>query len=551
MAYNIHEIRMAPFGLRNFTRPIRTFTLVIACVMAFFLCSAGVSTNNPKKAVQWERWQQSFSTKLTTEAQKVSLVVDFTGPKGKTFRVPAFTDDGKTFHFRAAFPAPGVWQWITICSDQDNFDLHNKKGKVRVKQYQGDNPLYKHGDLKVSDDRRYLTHDDGTPFLWIGDTGWNATFKSTMKEWCDYVDKRVSQGFTVIQISPRGFPLLTTTSFKPDKTIDPFFWQDLEDKIGYANDKGLFVLMVGLGSSWRDLFAENPKNQKFETYIAGRLSSFMVIFSPSFDQLYEAGLNDVAAELKKSTLHLLTQHSGTNYEANLTYRNTPSVDFCGMQSGHHRGNMPRVYNAARTWTLDMWNGSPVKPVINIEAMYDAHGNDNADNWRGKDSRKLGWISWLSGSKGYTYGAGDIPPKVPQGAGAIWKFNKDSTTYDFWRNALDWPSAGEMTVMKNFFKSIEWWRLLPSHELVVNQSDDETLKMVVSETIEKDLLLAYLPDNAVVVLDLKGYSGEMTGKWLNPVNGIYLEIAQPIMASAKVTFTRPDGWEDALLILARQ
>jgi len=372
-----------------------------------------------------------------------------------------------------------------------------------------------------------------------------------MDEWCEYVDTRVGQGFSVIQISPKGFPLLTTTSFLQDKTIDPLFWNDLEDKIAYANDKGVMILMVGLGNGWRDLFAENPKNQKFETYLCGRMASLMVILSPSSDQKYEAELDTVAAKLKKSTLHLVTQHAGTNYEANLTYRNSPSVDFCGMQSGHHNGNLAKAYNAARSWTLDMWKSSPVKPVINIEAMYDGYGNNEGLNWREKDVRKLGWISWMSGSMGYTYGAGDIPPKVKKGAGAVWRFNKDSTAYDFWRKALHWPSAGQMTVMRDFFKSIKWWQLVPSHDLVLNQSVDETLKMVVSQTTDKNLILAYMPDNESIILNLKSYSGKMTGKWLNPLNGKNTEITQPVIPSASVTFSRPDGWEDAFLILTRQ
>jgi len=221
-----------------------------------------VSKDNNEKAVQWERWQQSLSSKAIAENQVVTLNAVFTGPQGKTFTTPAFTDDGKIFRFRAAFPTPGVWHWNTICSDQGNADLHDKRGKVNVKQYKGDNPLYKHGDLKISDDKRYLVHADGTPFLWIGDTGWNATRNSTMEEWREYVDTRVSQGFSVIQISPRGFPLLDITSFRQDGNVDPLFWQELEDKIAYANDKGLFILMVGLRNTWRDLFAKNPKNQK-------------------------------------------------------------------------------------------------------------------------------------------------------------------------------------------------------------------------------------------------------------------------------------------------
>ncbi len=29
-----------------------------------------------------------------------------------------------------------------------------------------------HGDLRVSDNGLYLQHSDGTPFFWLGDTGW-------------------------------------------------------------------------------------------------------------------------------------------------------------------------------------------------------------------------------------------------------------------------------------------------------------------------------------------------------------------------------------------
>lgn len=31
---------------------------------------------------------------------------------------------------------------------------------------------WKHGDLQVSANQRYLVHEDGTPFFWLGDTGW-------------------------------------------------------------------------------------------------------------------------------------------------------------------------------------------------------------------------------------------------------------------------------------------------------------------------------------------------------------------------------------------
>jgi hypothetical protein len=530
--------------------------ILLICLISCSFPATGFTGYNLQTVGQWQRWQYTLTSQNTHDRQPVSIDVAFSGSGGRTFHTPAYSDDDKIFHFYAAFPSSGIWSWKTTCSDPGDTGLHNKEGKVEVKTYKGNNPLYRHGDLKISDDRRYLVHADGTPFLWIGETAWYATWKATMKEWRDYVDIRAGQRFSVLQISPIGSENKNTASasenmsVRKDGTPDPLFWKELEDKIAYANDKGLLVFIVGVGKAWRDLFAENTHNQPFEAYIAGRFAGFMISFSPSFDELYNPANDSIAMELKKLTLHLVTQHPGTNYEANLKYRNVPSVDFCGLQSGHHGGNLIKAYNAARSWTLDMWNGSPVKPVIDIEAMYDAYGNDEAKNWREKDARKLGWIAWLSGSRGYTYGAGDVPPKVPLGSGGVWSFNKDSSAYDYWRKAVLWPSSGQMTIMRNFFASIEWWRLVPSHELIQNQPEDETLKMVVSIAREDELLLAYLPDNNIIKLDLTVFSGSLKGKWLNPVTGNYISIDRPVIPASGVSFSRPEGWEDAILFLKK-
>jgi len=38
-------------------------------------------------------------------------------------------------------------------------------------------PWEDHGRLAVSANGRFLQHHDGTPFLWIGDTGWALFYK--------------------------------------------------------------------------------------------------------------------------------------------------------------------------------------------------------------------------------------------------------------------------------------------------------------------------------------------------------------------------------------
>jgi hypothetical protein len=530
--------------------------IIVIPFMLCFMHTEGFTKDNPEKVVQWHKWQHILTAQKKYDNHPAGLEVIFSGPGGITFRTPAFTDDGNTYCFRAAFPSSGIWEWKTMCTNPDDSGLHDQKGRVEVKAYSGKNPFYKHGDLKISNDHRYLIHSDGTPFLWMGETGWYVALKSTMKEWCEYIDIRADQKFSVIQVSPRRqidkkiISAGGTVSFKEDGTPDPAFWKELEDKIEYANGKGLMVMLVGAGELWRKLFELNPKNQSFASYLTARLASHMVIFSPSFDELYSLENNMTAEELHQFTTHLVTQHPGTNYEANLKYQSEHSVDFTGLQSGHHNGNLARAYNAARSWTLDMWNGTPVKPVIDIEAMYDAYGNDNAKNWREKDGRKLGWIAWLSGAKGYTYGAGDIPPKVMMGAGGIWSFKNDPAAYDYWRKAINWPSAGQMTIMRNFFKSIEWWRLVPAPELIQNQAEDETLKMAVSKSADGNLILAYLPDNNFITLDLKDFSGEFREKWFNPKTGKFISMDKPVKPTSNVSFSKPDGWEDSVLLLQK-
>src|SRR3954470_18038333 len=53
--------------------------------------------------------------------------------------------------------------------------------------------------LKVSDNRHFLVHDDGTPFFWLGDTAWELFHRLKREEADHYLTNRANKGFTVIQ----------------------------------------------------------------------------------------------------------------------------------------------------------------------------------------------------------------------------------------------------------------------------------------------------------------------------------------------------------------
>lgn len=540
--------------------PVRLVMVLLACAFAAAGCSTTRPTaNRPADAVQWQRWEGALTPQKTHAQPYTAVDVDvrFTGPGGATFQVPAFWDGDRGFRFRAAFPAAGLWRWRTTSNDPSDSGLHAQTGEVRVAAYTGENPFYRHGDLRVSADRRYLIHADGTPFLWVGDTAWNAAWKATAAEWQDYVDTRARQRFSQVHIVTTGSVAPNSMKNPPgghapflgDGTPNAPFWRALEDKLAYANDRGLIVLLAGLGKSPSG-FAAPQRPAAFARYVAGRLAGHLVIFSPSMDQNYDAQNDEAGTRLHALTTHLVTQHPGTHHETILRYHDAAYADFCGLQSGHRNGNLSLAYQGAREWTLELWQRTPVKPIINLEAMYDALGHDNGPAWREQDVRKLGWITWLSGARGYTYGAGDIPPKVRGGAGGIWNFQGNPAAYDHWRKALLWPSATHMTHLRDFFAAIAWWQLEPAPDLVQNQAAEQTRKMVASRNPAGDLVVAYLPDNAEIVLDLRTAPAGLSGRWFNPLDGRSEPVSSSLAPAPAVTLRRPAGWSDAVLLLTK-
>jgi len=76
----------------------------------------------------------------------------------------------------------------------------------------------------------------------------------------------------------------------------------------------------------------------------------------------------------------------------------------------------------------------VRPVINIEGMYDGRGSDDGPAWRGKDVRQDRLDLWLSGALGYTYAAGETARKVPGTNGGCGAGIRTRPPFDAWRKA---------------------------------------------------------------------------------------------------------------------
>ena len=522
------------FGRCFGVRLVALFTLGMA--RSGFAAEAPVS--NPQPVPVWQRWEHALvSTRsYTNPYADVTVRVTYTGPNHRTLQTYGFWDGGRDFRIRGAFPVPGSWQWKTECSDPSNSGLHGQQGHVTVLPYRGDNALSRHGFLKVSENRRYLAHADGTPFLWIGDTAWAVPLKASETEWEQYLADRAAKHFTVIQVAPA--PEWAGKQDRQGQTPfadqscaqwNPAYWQSFERKVQRANQKGLVVMLVGL----MEPVSRYPKSAEaclFARNIVARLFGNFVMFSPSFDSEVLPLAHEVGrAAREASTVHLITQHPGTPWNQptptfSMAYYDQPYLDFVGVQTGHNAGHLDWCAHHAIEWNLHLYRHEPHKPIINLEAMYDAQGTNG---WRAVDARALAWRTWLSGATGYTYGAGDLPPKVPNGNGAVFMWVTDPEKYDYWQKALQWESAFQMRHLHDFLAAIEWWRLEPAPALIRNQPDDIMRRMVLAKSASGDFAVAYLPDDDRIEIDVSAFPAPLAARWFDPVHGSYSPIAGPI------------------------
>ena len=55
--------------------------------------------------------------------------------------------------------------------------------------------LAQNGRLKVTADGHYLQYENGKPFFWLGDTGWELFHRLTKEEIERYLENREKKGF--------------------------------------------------------------------------------------------------------------------------------------------------------------------------------------------------------------------------------------------------------------------------------------------------------------------------------------------------------------------
>ena len=124
--------------------------------------------------------------------------------------------------------------------------------------YAGNNPLFQHGQLRLSNNGRHFEHVDGTPFFWLGDTWWKCLSKRmTWEGFQELTADRKAKGFNVVQIvcgaypdenhfqerwkNEAGFPY-TSRDFG---VVNPEYFDYADRRIRHLVENGIVPAIVG------------------------------------------------------------------------------------------------------------------------------------------------------------------------------------------------------------------------------------------------------------------------------------------------------------------
>ena len=473
----------------------------------------------------------------------VTVDVLFTDPLGNPFRVPAFWAGGTTWKARYASPRTGIHRYQTVCSDPTDAGLNGIKGEVRVDAYHGKNPLYRHGPLIISPDRRNFRHADGTPFFWLADTWWMGLAERL--HWPDefktLTDDRVKKGFNVVQIvaglypdsdafDPRGkneagFP------WEPDyKRINPAYFDRADERIRHLVDQGLMPCVFGAWG-YHLPWLGTEKMKRHWRYLVARYGAYPVVWSvageanlpwylapgfPNYPVEQVHGWTDVARYLRETDPYrrLRTIHpTAVKY---FTSRNAIDdvglLDFDMLQTPH--GEQSAAEITVRQ-VRESYAAKPTMPVIDGEAAYEMLNDKLPTAW----VRAMFWVSLLNGASGHTYGAngiwqnnrpGDPHGKSPHGG------SYGSIT---WQDAMKLPGSEQMGIAKRLFEKYQWWDFEPHPDWASYQTNSENPTLGPQcAGIPMDVRLHYMQRPLPVTLQSLGIESRYTAKLFDPVTG---------------------------------
>lgn len=397
---------------------------------------------------------------------------------------------------------------------------------------------WENGKLMVSENGRYLQHENGVPFFWQGDTGWLLFQRLNRDEVKQYFENRKEKGFNVIQsiffqfysdknayghapFEPRDLtkPIITPGK-DPNDTVQYDYWDHVEYIIDMAAQNGIYMAIV---PTWRDMINKDDEMtaQKAETFVAHLANYFKdkpniiwVNGGSSNAEIKTEIWDKMGATIKKNAPnHLVAFHPFGRMQSSSWFQNAQWLDVNMFASGH------RTYeqdNSSKKYGEDNWryaiedlSKTPVKPTLDGEPSYEDLPQGLHDPmkpyWTASDVRRYAYWSVFAGSCGHVYGQNTVRQIHIAGVNKA----ESGAKLSFFE-ALDAPGSFQMQHVKNLVLSRPYFERVNDQSVVAGDEDEKYDRILVARG--NDYLMAYIYTGREFTIQMGKISGEKLNAW---------------------------------------
>lgn len=398
------------------------------------------------------------------------------------------------------------------------------------------------GKLEVSAEGRYLKHQNGQPFFWLGDTGWLMPQRLNREEVAFYLDNCSRAGFNVVQVQTlNGVPSMNvygqysmTDGFDfshIDKKGVYGYWDHMDYIIRTAESKGIYIGMVCIwGGLVRSGQMDVEEAKAYGTFLAERYKD-----NPNIVWIIGGDTRgDVKTEVWETLArtirsidknHLMTFHPFGRTMSATWFNDADWLDFNMFQSGHRRYGQTKGDGdnlADSNVAEDNWRyveaslaKKPLKPVLDAEPSYEGipHGlhNPKECRWTADDVRRYAYWSVFAGSFGHTYGNNSIMQFYREGYAPAYG------AQETWQEALKDEGFNQMKYLKELILRFPFFERIPDQSVIAGTNGERYDRAIA--TRGNDYLLVYNYSARPMQIDLTKISGEKKKAWwFNPQNG---------------------------------
>ncbi len=407
---------------------------------------------------------------------------------------------------------------------------------------QNKNYKTKNWKLRVSANHRFLQHENGKPFFWLGDTGWLLFTKLNREEAVKYLSNRAKKGFNVIQAMViHSFPAINiygdsafvnddptkpkvTPGSNPDDPVQYDYWDNVNYIIDEAAKKGIYMALVPIwGSNVKDKKINMSNAAIYAAWLANRYKDKPNIIWINGGDAKGGNNYDVWNTIGKTIRkndpnHLITFHPFGRTQSSTWFQKAKWLDFNMFQSGHRRYDQDPGGYGEDNWRYVQsdYNKLPVKPTLDGEPSYEGIPQGLHDTtqprWQSRDVRRYAYWSVFAGACGFTYGDN-----------SVMQFHKptDKTSAygakEYWFNAINDTGATQMIYLKRLMLAFPYFSRVPDQSIIAGKVGTRY-----------DRLIATRGDGYLFVYDYSGRRmkinmGKISGRnvnayWYNPRNG---------------------------------